>query len=164
MARGVTYKEKTEQCHHQTDAITKPLGKQKGRYVHDKLEKKRKIEGWRRHSAKGIMLVSNTLEYLAKLARINTCMLLCVACCRLCSENKCIQTLFFPSPPGLDPATVHPARTEPLYPRIKRHSDCPDRFLSLSENSHLSQMRTLLTLLWQSQSYLQAVTAIIIYP
>lgn len=37
MARG-SHTRKTEQCHHQTDAIMKPLGKQKGRYIQDKLE------------------------------------------------------------------------------------------------------------------------------
>lgn len=38
MTGGVTCDEETEQCHHQTDAITEPLGKQEGWYVRDKLE------------------------------------------------------------------------------------------------------------------------------
>lgn len=30
---GVTYTEKTEQCHHQTDAIMEPLGKEGVRHI-----------------------------------------------------------------------------------------------------------------------------------
>lgn len=41
--------------------------------------------------------------------------------------------------------------TELLYPGIKWHSDCPARFLSLSENSHLIPTRTLFTPVSQSE-------------
>lgn len=49
----VTYEEKTEQCHHQTDAIMKPLGKQKGRYIQDKLEKKHRNKKIKKLEASG---------------------------------------------------------------------------------------------------------------